>query len=206
MTTPTDGPTMGTNRGRQPIPYRLPLVEEGFERIDASGEIASGQLLTFVSHDVYDFIKTHSIENDPNEVGGVLLGQYCVDDDTRFVIVPAAVACDLGSATPASISFPPEFWQKVEEIHTAEYPGLLRLGPFHSHPGYGVQPSGTDRATILTSFSRPHHISIIYDPHDDQIGYTCWQGGDLLPSSGLFVYRHRRPDDLLSELMGAGSE
>jgi proteasome lid subunit RPN8/RPN11 len=116
------------------------------------------------------------------------------------------VACDLGSATPASISFPPEFWQKVEEIHTAEYPGLLRLGPFHSHPGYGVQPSGTDRATILTSFSRPHHVSIIYDPHDDQIGYTCWQGGDLLPSSGLFVYRHRRPDDLLSELMGAGSE
>ena len=100
---------MGTNRGRQPIPYRLPLVEEGFERIDARGEIASGQLLTFVSHDVYDFIKTHSVENDPKEVGGVLLGQYCVDNDTRFVIIPAAVACDLGSATAASINFPPEF-------------------------------------------------------------------------------------------------
>ena len=197
---------MGTNRGRQPIPYRLPLVEEGFERIDASGEIASGQLLTFVSHDVYDFIKTHSLENDPKEVGGVLLGQYCVDDDTRFVIVPAAVACDLGSATPASISFPPEFWQKVEEIHSAEYPGLLRLGPYHSHPGYGVQPSGTDRATILTSFSHPHHISIIYDPHRDQIGYTCWQNGDLLPPCGLFVYRHQRPDDLLKQLMGASSK
>ena len=107
---------------------------------------------------------------------------------------------------PASIDFPPEFWQRVEEIHSAEYPGLLRLGPYHSHPGYGVQPSGTDRSTILTSFSHPHHISIIYDPHCDQIGYTCWQNGDLLPPCGLFVYRHRRPDDLLKELMGVRSE
>ena len=163
---------MGTNPERTPIPYRLPLVEGGFERIDASGEIASGQLLTFVSHDVYDFIKTHSIENDPKEVGGVLLGQYCVDNDTRFVIVPAAVACDLGTATPASINFPPEFWPKVAEIHSAEYPGPLRLGPYHSHPGYGVQPAGTDRATILTSFSHQHHVRIIYDPHRGQTGDT----------------------------------
>ena len=186
---------------RKPVRFPLPLVDNKFERIDASGEIASGQLLVFVSDDVYEFIKSHARENDPREIGGVLLGQYCIDNDTRFVIVPTAVACELGSATPASIDFPPEFWQRVEEVHTSEYPGLLRLGPFHSHPGYGVDPSGTDRATILATFSHPHHISIIYDPHEDPIGYTCWQDGNLMPSSGCFVYRHQQPDDLLKELM-----
>ena len=141
--------------------FPLPFDDDRFAGIHASGEVGSGRLLLFISQDVYDFIRSHSKENQPKEVGGVLLGQYCADVDTRFVIVPTAIACDLGSATPASIDFPPEFWQRVEEVHNAEYPGLLRLGPFHSHPGYGVNPSATDRATILAAFSHPHQVSLI---------------------------------------------
>ena len=194
---------MEVSLSRHPIPYQLPLGSDGYERIVVDGTIASKQLLVFLSHDVYDFIRDQSRESAPREIGGVLLGQYCVDADTRFVIVPTAVACDLGSATPASIQFPPEFWQQVEEVHTSEFPGLLRIGPYHSHPRYGVSPSGTDHATILGAFSRPHHISLIYDPHSDQIGYTCWDDGALKPPAGCFVYEHRQPDDLVKQLMEA---
>ncbi len=191
---------------RRPVPQQLPLTDGKFIRIDANGQIASNQLLVFLSQDVYELITAQAREHDPWEVGGALLGQYCVDGETRFVIVSAAIPCDLGSATPASINFPPEFWQHVEEVHTSQYPGLLRLGPYHSHPGYGVGPSSTDHMTILQAFSRPHHISLIYDPHIDQIGFTCWQENELMPPSGCFIYEHREPDVLNTALMEARPE
>ena len=90
---------------RHPIPYHLPVDSDGFKNIVTDGSIATKQLLVFLSHDVYDFIRNQSREYSPQEIGGVLLGQYCIDNDTRFLIVPTAVACDLGSATPVSIQF-----------------------------------------------------------------------------------------------------
>ena len=176
-----------------PVPFTLPLAHGGFKRIHAEGPIVSGRVFVFISEDVYQYIRDSSRENQPREVGGVLLGQYCVDQGLRFVIIPAAVACDLNDATPVSISFPPEFWQKVEEVESEEYPGLLRLGPYHSHPGYGVHPSTVDEK-ILRAFTRTHHISVIYHPHKDQIGYTCWQNHELLSPAGCFIYTHNEPE------------
>ena len=197
---------MQTKETRAPVPYKLPLTDGRFARILANGAIASNQILVFMSSDVYELIRTQSRENDPREVGGVLLGQYCIDGSTRFAIVLAAIPCEFGSATPVSINFPPEFWQHVEEVHSATYPGLLRLGPYHSHPGYGVCPSSIDHTTILRAFSHPHHISVIYDPHTDEIGCTCWQDDNLMPPSGCFIYEHREPDSVIQELMEARVE
>jgi proteasome lid subunit RPN8/RPN11 len=197
---------MVVKESRKPVPYRLPLRDNGFKRIVAEGPIASDQPLVFLSAAVFDLIREQAKENDPQEVGGALLGQYCTDDDIRFVIVPAAIPCVVGAATPVSIDFPPEFWQYVEEEHASKFLGLLRLGPYHSHPGYGVHPSSTDQTTILRAFSHPHHISVIYDPREDAIGYTCWQNGKLMPPSGCFVYDHGEPESLIQELMDARPE
>ena len=197
---------MVVRESRAPISFPLPLTHDMFDGIVASGAIAGDRLMVFMAADVYDHIREHSKKHDPREVGGALLGQYCLDGETRFVIVSTAIPCDLGSATPVSINFPPEFWQAVEEVHTSRYPGLLRLGPYHSHPGYGVHPSGTDQTTILRTFSHPHHISIIYDPHADELGYTCWQDGELMEPSGCFIYQHQQPELLLKELMEARPE
>ena len=186
---------------RHPVPYPLPLTRDQLQGFVSSGFVPDGQLLVFMASDVYQFIRSYSQEHAPREVGGVLLGQYCEDEGTRFVIVPTVLACRLGSATAVSISFPPEFWQQVEEVHASEYPGLLRIGPYHSHPGYGVHPSSTDHATILGAFSRPHHVSVIYDPHADQMGYTSWRDGQLTRPAGCFVYEHPDQALLVQELM-----
>ena len=194
---------MDAKNSRHPVPFQLPLTDGKFQRITTNGQIAADRLLVFLSYDVYEFIRAQSRDSDPQEVGGALLGQYCADNEKLFVIVPTAVPCDLASATPVSVDFPPEFWQQVEEIHSSDYPGLLRLGPYHSHPGYGVHPSSTDQMTILRAFSRPHHISVIYDPREDEIGYTCWRDGDLMPPSGCFLYEHLEPGALIEHLMEA---
>lgn len=197
---------MVLNETRKPVPYKFPLRDDGFKRIVAEGHIASDQPLVFLAAGVFDMIREQAKEHDPREVGGALLGQYCADDDIRFIIVAAAIPCVLGEATPVSIDFPPEFWQQVDEEHTSKFSGLLRLGPYHSHPGYGVHPSSTDEATILRAFSYPHHISVIYDPREDVIGYTCWQQGKLMPPSGCFVYEHGEPESLVRQLMEARPE
>jgi len=204
---PTNGiHDMEVKEPRPPVPFKLPLTDSEFERITANGLISTDSLLVFLAKDVYELIKDQSKTHDPREIGGVLLGQYCKDKETRFVIVPTAVPCELGEATPVSIDFPPEFWQHVEEVQSSEYPGLLRIGPYHSHPGYGVHPSNTDHGTIMRTFSHPHNISLIYDPRDDLIGYTCWQNGDLIPPSGCFIYEHRQRDILVQTLMEARPE
>ena len=190
---------MLTTESQPPVEFSLPLNDRGFDRIFSVGIIEADRPLLFLALDVYEFIRSHSKQNEPREVGGVLLGQYCVDKDVRFLVAPTAVACGLGDATPVSISFPPTFWQEVEEVQTAEYPGFLRLGPFHSHPGYGVHPSSVDQR-ILRAFSRAHNISLIYDPHADQVGYTCWQDQTIMPPSGCFIYEHQNPDRLIQEL------
>jgi len=69
-----------------------------------------------------------------------------------------------------------------------------------------AHPSGTDRTTILNAFSKPHHISLIYDPHSDQIGFTCWDDGVLKTPSGCFIYEHKQPEDLVRQLMDARPE
>lgn len=197
---------MEPRESRHPVAYPLPLTDSGFDKIEANGPIASDRLMVFLSYDVFELIRDQSRDKDPQEVGGALLGQYCTDNEASFVIASTAVPCEVAEATPVSIDFPPEFWQRVEEVHASDYPGLLRLGPYHSHPGYGVHPSSTDKATILRAFSRPHHISVIYDPREDQIGYTCWQDGKLMPPSGCFLYRHTEPKRLIQDLMDARTE
>jgi proteasome lid subunit RPN8/RPN11 len=197
---------MAVKKSRHPVQFKLPLTDSGFERITANGMISADSLLVFLAQDVYDLIKTQSKEHDPREIGGVLLGQYCQDEETRFVIVPTAVPCELGEATPVSIDFPPEFWQHVEEVQSSDYPGLLRIGPYHSHPGYGIHPSTTDQGTILRTFSYPHNIGLIYDPRDDQIGFTCWRNEDLVSPSGCFIYEHHQNDVLVKALMEARPE
>jgi hypothetical protein len=69
-----------------------------------------------------------------------------------------------------------------------------------------VHPSSTDQATILRTFSHPHHISVIYDPREDKIGYTCWRDGELMPPNGCFIYDHSEPEALVATLMQARPE
>ena len=87
-------------------------------------------------------LRTHAVEDRPNECCGLLLG--------RGGEVVAAVAASNELASPIRFRIaPPDYFAAVR---LARARGLEVLGAYHSHPAGGAVPSATDLADAQPDF------------------------------------------------------
>jgi proteasome lid subunit RPN8/RPN11 len=111
---------------------------------------------------LHDFLG-HDLQR---EHGGVLLGRAFVDpgDGQPYAVIEAAVPALDTEGSSVHLQFTPEAWAYISGIIEENYPDLVVIGWYHSHPGLGVFMSDTDRATQRAFFSHPWSVAVVSDP------------------------------------------
>ncbi len=118
-----------------------------------------------VDRSAWDALWEHARSADV-EVGGLLIGEVFRDTATGrpIVVVRGAVPALGGASSAVSFTFTPDAWDYLTAERDRQWPDLITVGWFHTHPNLGVFYSGTDRATQRAFFNQPWNIGIVVDP------------------------------------------
>ncbi|HEV2529534.1 MAG TPA: Mov34/MPN/PAD-1 family protein [Thermomicrobiales bacterium] len=138
----------------------------------------------------WDAIWTHARSADV-EVGGLLVGEVFHDaaDGRSMTVIRGAIPALGGLSSAVSFTFTPDAWDYLTAERDRQWPDLITVGWFHTHPRLGVFYSSTDRATQAAHFNRPWNIGIVVDPlaPADQVALFVGPRSDRLPADSLIV-------------------
>lgn len=194
----------------EPIKLKTPLYNKDFSVLSASinldGETSDGKKLlpVYVSRDIYDAIWEHAKCETRNEVGGALIGFYCRDETSereKFLVVTDVLNMPPVPPryfkSPALLRFTNEFLNELDDYMVQinrKYPELIRLGFYHTHPGYGVFLSGTDVRTFKKFFKNAWQIAMVVDPVNKDEGVFYWQDDRISPKNGFYIFKSNCPN------------
>lgn len=124
----------------------------------------------------------------PNlEIGGMLIGQYHYDNEKKFVIIHKTIPANKGNSFQGAFVFTLESIIEINSIREENYPNLLTIGWYHSHPGFGVFFSGIDIHSHKTQFNLPFHIGIVIDPQSESVGCFSWYDNSVVGPYGYWI-------------------
>lgn len=133
----------------------------------------------------YADLTGHAKESVDAEVGGVLVGEICEDDDGLFVDVRAVIRALAAREARAHITFTHETWTKIHAALDRDYPNLQIVGWYHTHPGFGVEFSAMDRFIQENFFSGRAQIAFLTDPLGGDTA-VCFNGANGIESLSRF--------------------
>lgn len=131
----------------------------------------------------YADLTAHAKESVDAEVGGVLVGEVCEDDEGLFLEVRAVIRAMAAREARAHITFTHETWTQIHATLDKSYPDFQIIGWYHTHPGFGVEFSAMDRFIQQNFFSGRTQIAYLTDPlgGDTAICFNAPTGIETLP-------------------------
>ena len=155
--------------------------------IAAVGEIDPDNLPIYVDLDVMRDMEAHAHTNKRVELGGVMLGKQCVDDDGKpFVVVTDSLRARHYEATRGSFKFTHETWSQITGERNRFHPELEMVGWYHTHPGWTVFLSPMDLFICNNFFNRPLDVALVIDPCNDDRGWFQWDDTHQTQRTGGF--------------------
>ncbi|MGZ7078006.1 MAG: Mov34/MPN/PAD-1 family protein [Thermoanaerobaculia bacterium] len=112
----------------------------------------------------YAELTAHAKESVDAEVGGVLIGEVCEDNEGLFLDVRAVIRAMAAREARAHITFTHETWTQIHATLDKSYPDFQIIGWYHTHPGFGVEFSTMDRFIQQNFFSGRTQIGYLTDP------------------------------------------
>lgn len=164
----------------------------------------------FVDLDVLADMEDHALSDTSVELGGVLLGQTCTDDDGRpFIVVTDSLRAQHYESTKGSFTFTHDTWSAITR-EREEFPAdLAMVGWYHTHPDWGVFLSGMDMFICDNFFNKPLDLAYVIDPCRGDRGMFQWTGNPsqrVRRTGGFFVtasrFRAAELEHYVGELSG----
>ena len=154
-------------------------------------------LRIFMHQKVHESMWRHCHLSVQQELGGALMGYYGVDKGQRFVLITDVLHQPPEYyASPTLLRFTNQFYDDLN-VHIDQvqkkHPNLLRLGMYHTHPGYGVFLSNTDVDTFKGIFKDEFQIAVVVDPLKDEEGVFFWHEKDISPPAPFKTYQTQNP-------------
>ena len=122
------------------------------------------------------------------EQTGILIGRVFRDPaGFLYTVITAVIPVDDVQSSVVQVKLRPSAWPPIwEELQ--KNPDQQIIGWYHSHPGYGIFLSPTDRRTQSTYFPAVWQIAIVMDPIREEFGvFSGTNSEQLAESSVLFV-------------------
>ena len=100
------------------------------------------------------------------ELGGIMLGHECVDDQTGepFVWVTESLEAKHYENTQASFTYTHDSWEEITRERDRLYPDLDIVGWYHTHPDFGIFLSSHDLFIHRNFFNQPLQVAYVVDP------------------------------------------
>ena len=151
------------------------------------GEIDPNDLPIYVDLDVMRDMEAHAHTNTRVELGGVMLGQQCIDDEGKpFVVVTDSLRARHYEATRGSFKFTHETWSQITGERNRFHPDLEMVGWYHTHPGWTVFLSPMDLFICNNFFNRSLDVALVIDPCNDDRGWFQWDASHQTQRTGGF--------------------
>jgi proteasome lid subunit RPN8/RPN11 len=152
-----------------------------------SGKAVEGELRVSFGRRAYDQIRKHTAEDTEHEVGGVLLGNLCKDDDGPFLHITEIISGQHTESQGAQVTFTHETWTHFHNVKDKKFPNLEYLGWYHSHPDFGIFLSSMDLFIHQNFFAGAHQVALVHDPIRREEGIFCWKDGQAEQAGKFWV-------------------
>jgi proteasome lid subunit RPN8/RPN11 len=163
---------------------------------------APGELPVFLDRQTADAIERHALRDTSVELGGILLGKECVDDQTGepFVWVTRALEAKHYENTQASFTYTHDSWEEITRERDRLHPDLDVVGWYHTHPDFGVFLSSHDLFIQGHFFAQPLQVAYVVDPVRQTRGFFQWRDGRMAQVGGFYLSAPRADRVALARL------
>lgn len=143
----------------------------------------------FIKQETLKKIEDHLLSDVNNELGGVMVGEICINDkDKKFILINDLIVAMHSSSSLSRLTFTHETWDYINDIMEKDFPGRKILGWYHSHPGHTVFLSNYDLFIHENFFNLEYMVAYVFDPTIKERGFFVWENGKIEKSEGFFVY------------------
>ncbi|RUL89042.1 Mov34/MPN/PAD-1 family protein [Tautonia sociabilis] len=177
---------------REPKRLKRPDRDRSFASL-AYGTPGPEDLAIFIERETVDAIERHALSDVSVELGGILLGRECVDEETGkpFVWVSQALEAKHYENTQASFTYTHDSWQEITRERDRRFPDLDIVGWYHTHPDFGIFLSGHDVFIQQHFFGQPLQVAYVVDPIRQTRGFFQWRGDALRQVEGYYLVAPR---------------
>ena len=136
----------------------------------------------FLTQDAYHQVVVHASTDLEYEVGGVLVGKWCMDSETtrQYIVVTASLPARFTQQGSVFLTFTQD---SLVDIHTRideKYREDAIVGWFHTHPRMGVFLSQYDNWLHNHFFPEPWQVALVIEPVTEVGGFFVRQADGLL--------------------------
>lgn len=175
----------------QPCVANKPL--ENAQRWDSphDGDGLQPNVSVFLNRAAYIRVSVHSCSSDTVEVGGVLVGEWCVDEETdeQFVIVKHALPARHTHQGSVYLTFTQDSLVDLHEQIEERFEDERIVGWYHTHPRMGIFLSHYDTWLHKNFFPEPWQVALVVEPYSSLGGFFIRQpDGDLDPTHYFGFY------------------
>ena len=178
----------------QPITTPLPVnrASRWNSQYDETG--LNPLVSVFMTQPAYSRICVHSVSDMQNEVGGVLIGQWCVDinDNDRnrnqFIVVEHAIPARHTRQGSVYLTFTQESLVDIHDQIDTNFQGKRIVGWYHTHPRMGIFLSHYDTWLHKNFFPEPWQVALVVEPHSSLGGFFVRQSAGVLDPTRYFGF------------------
>lgn len=191
----------GEVRFREPVRMRRP-DRDARRACLAYGVPREGELPIFLDRRPADAIERHALSDMSVELGGIVLGKECFDDETGepFVWITEAIEAKHYENTQASFTYTHDAWEEITRERDRRFPDLDIVGWYHTHPDFGVFLSSHDMFIQQHFFSQPLQVAYVVDPVRQTRGFFQWRDGQMAAVRGFHLSAERGERQALARL------
>jgi len=148
-------------------------------------------------------IERHALRDVSVELGGILLGRECLDDETGepFVWITESLEAKHYENTQASFTYTHDSWEEITRERDKLYPDLDIVGWYHTHPDFGIFLSGHDLFIQRNFFNQPLQVAYVVDPIRQTRGFFRWKAENLEQVGGFYLVANRNDRLALARLV-----
>lgn len=137
---------------------------------------------------VIEQVMTHIKGRGDVEVGGILLGYPCTDEQGVWLRIDHAVPAHQAASERLNLTFTHDAWDEMLAERDRIDPDSHVVGWYHTHPGLGVFLSKYDRFIHSSFFTRPLDVALVVDPHTFTWKTFIWENSELSAASVFHIY------------------
>jgi proteasome lid subunit RPN8/RPN11 len=167
-------------------PITTPMPVKKASRWDSPYDLSGLEpgVSVFMTQPAFSRICVHSVSDMYNEVGGIMVGEWCIDEDGHhFIIVEHAIPARHTLQSSIHLTFTQDSLVEMHNEIDAHFKGMKIVGWYHTHPRMGIFLSHYDTWLHQHFFPEPWQVALVIEPHSAIGGiFIRQQNGDFDPS------------------------
>jgi proteasome lid subunit RPN8/RPN11 len=160
-------------------------------------------LPVFLDRMAADAIERHALSDTSVELGGILLGKECLDQQTGqpFVWVTHSLEAKHYANTQASFTYTHDSWEEITRQRDQRFPDHDIVGWYHTHPSFGIFLSHHDLFIHQNFFAHSLQVAYVVDPINQTRGFFQWREGAMAQVAGYFLTADRGDRQALARIV-----